>query len=123
MAPRIESTGNACTQTTDTGNPGPGTQSRLPDKTESSSSKRKSTYTTYSLWQKLNVLDYMKASSEADASGTSAFPEQPCGVGKDLELYLGQKIKSTKGKHVRRGVGQPLTYYIIYNYYRSKTTH
>ena len=44
FAPRIGlMIGNASTRSTDTGNPGPGTQSRSPDKAESSSSKRKST--------------------------------------------------------------------------------
>ena len=64
IAPRIGLTGNASTRSTDTGNPGPGTQSGSPDKAESSSSKRKSTYTTYSLRQKLEVLGYVKAHSE-----------------------------------------------------------
>ena len=109
--PRIGSTGNASPQSTDTSNLGPVTQSRSPDIAERSSSKRKSTYTTYSLRQKLELLDYVKAHSEADASRHFGIPRTTLRVGKGLKLHPGQNTsRSLKGKHACRGAGRPLTY-------------
>ena len=95
----IGSTDNAFTQSIDAGNPDPATQTCSPDKAVSSfSSKRNSTFTTDSLRQKLKVLDYVKAHSEADASRHFGIPRTTLRGWKELEALPGAKRQNELGE-------------------------
>ena len=76
-----------------------------------SKNKRKASYTTYSLRQKLEVLDFIKTHSEADAARHFSIPRTTLRSWKGLDMLPKEKAKSTKkGKHARKGSGRPLSY-------------
>ena len=76
-----------------------------------SKNKRKASYTTYSLRQKLEVLDFIKTHSEADAVRHFSIPRTTLRSWKGLDMLPKEKTKSTKKeKHARKGSERPLSY-------------
>ena len=76
--------------------------------------KRKAVYASYTLRQKLEVVGYAKAHTDAEAARHFGIPRTTLGAWKGLELQPKDRKKSQnrKGKHVRKGThsGRPLSY-------------
>jgi hypothetical protein len=75
--------------------------------------KRSAVYKTYTLSQKLEVLDYVKSFSESQAANHFGIPRTTISSWKGINLqpkhHPNAKPK-TKGKHLVKGSGRPLSY-------------
>lgn len=68
-------------------------------------SKKKSSYTTYTLGQKLTVLDYVKINGESSASRHFGIPRTTIRGWKGMECLPVNRPTESKGKHSRQGAG------------------
>ena len=76
-----------------------------------SQKKRKPFYATYTLRQKLVVLDYTKTHSESETARHFSIPRTTLQSWKGLDKLPKDKAKAMKkGKHAKRGSGRPLSY-------------
>ena len=75
-------------------------------------SSRSSVYTSYNLRKKLEVLAYAKTHSQVAAARNFKIPRTTIRSWKGLEAVAKSKSKSllSKGKHVHKGAGRPLSY-------------
>ena len=75
--------------------------------------KRSAVYKTYTLRQKLEVLDYVKSFSESQAANHFGIPRTTISSWKGINLqpkHHPNADPKTKGKHLVKGSGRPLSY-------------
>jgi len=81
---------------------------------EKMGSKIDKTYKSYSYSQKLKVVKYALLNSETEASKRYGIPRSTLYYWKDIDKVPTEKLKKLakkrKGKHLKMGSGQPLSY-------------
>ena len=90
------------------------TQPTKPAQPQSSASSRKGTaYKTYTLGKKLEVLEYVKSFNESQAASHFGIPRTTISSWKGLNVQPKKQpsgMAKTKGKHLAKGSGRPLSY-------------
>lgn len=87
------------------------TPETLKQSSEESKGTRKGVYRSYSLSQKLEIVRFARVHSEAAASRKYSVSRSTIYGWKDIDKEPIAKISmATKGKHLKRGAGRPISY-------------